>query len=399
MKRERDSEDGPSESEAKRSREEPSVPAEQPSETPDDGEEDRALYSSFRMSSAVRRGAECPYLDTISRQSLDFDFEKCCSVTLSPVNVYACLVCGKYFQVRCVSEEVGRLDGAVSWARALDGSEYMPGLVGLNNMKANDYANVVIQALIRVHPIRDFFLRPDNYAAGPGARSLLVGRFGELVRKVWNPRAFKGQVSPHEFMQARAGAAVMAASGKRFTIDRQADPVDFLSWLLNALHADLTGGKRKRRSGAWVGGRVPFLLLGLDLPPAPLFKDALEKIPIFDILKKFDGETWSEDIKLGRRRFRVTRLPRFLALHFFVEKNPTIVNFPVKNLDLAACVPVPKGPGGAAAAAKYDLVANVVHEGKAGAGTYRVHVHRKVEDIWYEVQDLRVTEVYELKQQ
>ena len=40
----------------------------------------------------------------------------------------------------------------------------------------------------------------------------------------------------------------MAASGKRFVIDRQADPVDFLSWFLNALHADLTGGKRKKPS-------------------------------------------------------------------------------------------------------------------------------------------------------
>jgi hypothetical protein len=53
----------------------------------------------------------------------------------------------------------------------------------------------------------------------------------------------RAQVSPHEFMQA-----VMAASGKRFLIDRQADPVDFMSWFLNALHADLTGGKRKKPS-------------------------------------------------------------------------------------------------------------------------------------------------------
>ena len=29
---------------------------------------------------------------------LDFDFEKLCSVSLSHLNVYACLVCGKYFQ-------------------------------------------------------------------------------------------------------------------------------------------------------------------------------------------------------------------------------------------------------------------------------------------------------------
>jgi hypothetical protein len=44
------------------------------------------------------------------------------------------------------------------------------------------------------------------------------------------------------------------------------------------------------------------------------------------------------------------------------------------------------GKGGAPQPAKYDLVANIVHEGKAGEGVYKVHVHRKVEDIWYEVQ-------------
>lgn len=41
----------------------------------------------------------CPYLDTINRHVLDFDFEKLCSVSLTRINVYACLVCGKYFQV------------------------------------------------------------------------------------------------------------------------------------------------------------------------------------------------------------------------------------------------------------------------------------------------------------
>jgi len=35
-----------------------------------------------------------------------------------------------------------------------------------------------------------------------------------------------------------------------------------------------------------------------------------------------------------------------------------------------------------------------VHDGKPGAGgTYRLHVHRKSEDAWYEVQDLRVTDI------
>ncbi|CAG2113424.1 unnamed protein product, partial [Medioppia subpectinata] len=46
------------------------------------------------------RSRLCPYLDTINRGVLDFDFEKLCSVSLSQINCYACLVCGKYFQGR-----------------------------------------------------------------------------------------------------------------------------------------------------------------------------------------------------------------------------------------------------------------------------------------------------------
>lgn len=40
------------------------------------------------------------YLDTVNRATLDFDFEKVCSVSLSNINIYGCLVCGKYFQGR-----------------------------------------------------------------------------------------------------------------------------------------------------------------------------------------------------------------------------------------------------------------------------------------------------------
>ena len=72
-------------------------------------------------------------------------------------------------------------------------------------------------------------------------------------------------------------------------------------------------------------------------------------MPIYELLKKFDGQRVHDDIKLGRRTFRITRLPPFLVLHvkrfisnrFFTEKNPTIVNFPVKNLELRDIIPVP----------------------------------------------------------
>ena len=42
--------------------------------------------------------------------------------------------------------------------------------------------------------------------------------------------------------------AVMSSSKKRFIIERQADPVDFWSWLVNALHVDLTAGRSKKTS-------------------------------------------------------------------------------------------------------------------------------------------------------
>ena len=186
----------------------------------------------------------CPFLDTVNRSVLDFDFEKCCSVTLSPLHCYACLVCGKYFQGRgpatmaythaleaghhvfmkladgrvyCLpdgyevldrslddirhvldprfsAEALTALDTSHAWSSALDGTEYLPGVVGLNNIKATDYVNVVLQALMRVKPLRDLMLRRCHAAGLPTRDSPVLQRFGELTRKVWNPRNFKGQV-------------------------------------------------------------------------------------------------------------------------------------------------------------------------------------------------------------
>lgn len=63
--------------------------------------------------------------------------------------------------------------------------------VGLNNIKETDFVNVTIQSLMRVTPLRNFFLIPENYQH---SKSPLVHRFGELTRKIWHARNFKGQV-------------------------------------------------------------------------------------------------------------------------------------------------------------------------------------------------------------
>ncbi|NXK90604.1 SNUT2 protein, partial [Formicarius rufipectus] len=220
-------------------------------------------------------------------------FEKLCSISLSHINVYACLVCGKYFQGRglkshayihsvqlshhvflnlhtlkfyCLpdnyeiidssledityvlkptftAQHIAHLDKQAKLSRAYDGTTYLPGIVGLNNIKANDYANAVLQALSNVPPLRNFFLEEQNYVhiqRPPGdIMFLLVQRFGELMRKLWNPRNFKAHVSEQGLGSALAPAPPCLVPG---------DGVEFLSWFLNALHAALGGSRRKRKS-------------------------------------------------------------------------------------------------------------------------------------------------------
>jgi U4/U6.U5 tri-snRNP-associated protein 2 len=417
-------------------------------------------------------GVRCPFLDTINRMVLDFDFEKACSVSGNNFNVYACLVCGKYFQGRgrhtqaythalqeghhvfmnltdgrtyCLPdsyeifdsslqdiqnmlnptfsyEMVRTLDAVPVYARGVDGSDYMPGLIGLNNIKNTDFVNVIVQSLARVPPVRDYFLLPHNYSAF--CNSSLVIEFGALVRKVWSPFNFKGQVSPHELLQV-----ISHASGNKYRIGLQADPMDFLAWLLNALHTSLGGSKKRGSSvihSAFQGSvkvttykantgidgvadvkETPFIFLTVDVPPAPLFKDALERniipqVPLFACLTKFDGASFQEMMNGDRRQYVITKLPRYLIVHIkrfnkntqqFNEKNPTIVNFPVRNLEMGPYTDLSEADR-ASVGTKYHLMCSVQHDGQPECGTYRVFVHFKANDQWYEVQDLHVNGVH-----
>ncbi|XP_063603203.1 ubiquitin carboxyl-terminal hydrolase 39-like [Penaeus indicus] len=441
----------------------------------------------------TKKSRQCPYLDTINRHMLDFDFEKLCSVSLSRINVYACLVCGKYFQGRgpnthaythsvsdghhvylnlqslrfyCLPDNYEIIDSSLNdiiyvvnptftkeyiakkvnqskMSRAYDGTLYLPGIVGLNNIKANDYCNVVLQALSNITPLRNYFLDPNNYSHihhAPGTKGLamfpLITRFGELVRKLWNPRNFKAHVSPHEMLQA-----VVSCSRKKFQFTVQGDAIQILSWILNSMHLGLKTPKRKstiiyrcfRGTMNIYSQKIlpveidekernrllkceeyqekmeesPFLYLTCDLPQPPLFKDEkkeniIPQVSLYVLLSKFDGktgkeyQTYKENIL---KRFQLTGLPPYLILYhkrftkntFYIEKNPTIVNFPVKNIDLTEYLTEEvkqKHPEPI-----YDLVANIVHDGEPEAGTYRCHILHKGTGKWYELQDLHVKEI------
>jgi len=125
----------------------------------------------------------------------------------------------------------------------LSSKPYTPGYIGLNNIKRNDHMNVIIHCLLHVRPLRDFLL----LSRFDGKQPELVKRFAALAKKLWNPRLFKSQVSPHEFLQE-----VGRASGGKFRLETQGDPVEFLRWLLNDLHRDLGGTKKKNSSWSLV---------------------------------------------------------------------------------------------------------------------------------------------------
>ena len=306
----------------------------------------------------------------------------------------------------------------------------------MNNIKANDYFNVVIQALAHIPPLRNFFMLEDL-----SSRTELIQRFSVLVRKIWNTRAFKAHVSPHELLQQ-----VSRQSQKKFDLLHQSDPVEFLGWFLNNLHLALGGSRTKPGSSiiqkvfqgklqiesqritakADAHDRLRFeeaaevhvdvshfLMLTLDLPPAPLFQDELEKniipqVPLTSILAKYDGLTTAEQ-QNARKRYRLLHpLPPYLLFHvkrfsqnkFISERNPTIVIFQPRSLDMSAyVVPNPHfhPPG---EAILYDLVANVTHEavkirddsveGEAEKKVWRVQLRDRARDEWLDIQDLYV---------
>ena len=66
---------------------------------------------------------------------------------------------------------------------------------------------------------------------------------------------------------------------------------------------------------------------------------------------------------------------------FFTEKNPTIVNFTTENLTFSENN------------IRYDLMSNIIHDGKPNQGTFRIQIRHKGRNEWYEIQDLNVEKI------
>ncbi|KAJ2486677.1 U4 U6.U5 tri-snRNP-associated protein, partial [Coemansia sp. RSA 2320] len=460
------------------------------------------------------------HLDTVNRANLDFDFEQLCSVSLSNNNVYACLVCGKYYQGRgkqthayfhsinehhhvfinlrtlkvyvlpdnyevvdkslndikaavrpsYTVDRIRHLDATCEPAFDLGGKRYLPGLVGLNQIKCNDYMNTVVQALAHVPPIRDsLLLLPDVESMSP-----LVQQMASLVRKMWHSKLFKAHLSPHELDQE-----IVNRSKRHFKLDVPGDAFELLTWLLNTLHVDLGGSRKKDSSVVYQAFRgelsvatqslrdtmartreedpiemdptknigvtkTPFLTLSLELPPKPLFVDDEDKdevgipqVALVSLLQRYNGSSvveWHGEAK----QYQLLKLPQFIICHvkrftkgeLAVEKNPTVVNYPIHNVPFGSLLPRDsRAHNEVDASTTYNLVVNICHDGQPqrtpGAGKkasdmgqlaatqsssmasaiytsdettitksqYLVYLRHTANDKWYMLRDLQVEPV------
>lgn len=430
------------------------------------------------------------YMETVDRAQLDFDQEKLCSVTLSNLNVYACLICGKYFSGRSRStpaffhslEADHHVFLNLSTLRAyilpdsfentntaledikhnvspkytkdlmrnlskdsttcydFSRTPYRPGFVGMNNLKGSDHIGVVIHALSHVPPIRNYFLLEDL-----NERSTLVQSFSLLLRKQWSSKLLKAHISPHEFIRR---ASVSTDEKKNKEVHRVREPQEFMTFLSNTFHQNLGGSRTNSKaqsiisscfqgflqietqkvfevtetanndrlrfeSSSKIATRTsPFMMISLDLPPTPLFQDEVQRniipqVSLLELLSKYNGAQVQE-LPGERRRYSLTKLPPFLIFNikrfkttsFSTEKNATIVNFPLRSLDMAPYLSddAAKASVASGSSAVYDLIVNITHESVFSSigdesHVFRTQIKDRTSDRWVQMEGLFVEEI------
>ncbi|XP_014496181.1 ubiquitin carboxyl-terminal hydrolase 8 [Vigna radiata var. radiata] len=115
------------------------------------------------------------------------------------------------------------------------------GLTGLQNLGNTCFMNSAIQCLAHTPKLVDFFLgdyhKEINYENPLGMNGELALAFGDLLRKLWVPRAMP--IAPRMFKMKLANFA------PQFSGYSQHDSQELLAFLLDGLHEDLNRVKRK----------------------------------------------------------------------------------------------------------------------------------------------------------
>ncbi|CAB4054909.1 USP39 [Lepeophtheirus salmonis] len=344
------------------------------------------------IENGVKPSRECPYLDTIDRHVLDFDFEKLCSVSLSRINVYACLVKrSEYSRLHNYEiidssladiiyvlnpifspELIKRLETSSKEVRAYCGSMYIPGIVGCKLSLQKDFS---VYGTRRLNIVYFLALNALHMALG-------------------------GTKKPNSSIIYKTFLGGMRIHTRKIKADESGKPEDMSTY---------SDDDEDDSEYQWKTVESPFLYLTTELPPMPLFRDEnyeniIPQVSLYNILTKFNGEremeykTYKDNFL---KKFEITRLPPFVILYikrftkntFYVEKNHTIVNFPIKSIEFGDILAPELKEKMSEGDGTYDLLANIVHDGDPKDGTYKVHILHKGSGKWFEMQDLHVDKI------
>lgn len=384
------------------------------------------------------------YLDTVNRNRLDFDLEKVCSVTLATVNIYACLVCGRYFQGRsetsaayhhsieadhhvflkfqprwrtesqvfilpdnvavkndtlkdvvnnaCPKFSADSLLSPSSPCSLLNGETYMPGFLCVSNCA--DATGAVALALAHVKPLRNFLLQSDLSDASRFRDCKLLNRYGLTVRKVWNQTAWRRTVNPVELYQT-----IRALSKDQFctvSTSEYTDAAEFMQWMLSQLQLELASSNSDFKSliadcfqpfaGGW------FLPLPLEQVPLIHGNDArsVPHVQLEVLLAKEKIHLAPPQTQRGGKGssepsdYLIIKFQRFAKLNFATEVNPTTISFPLVKL--------------AALSSYYNLIAMISLDDQRNLAdqkkrSYCTHILEESSNTWYCIKDSAVEKV------
>ena len=314
-------------------------------------------------------------LATIDKRKLDFDSEKICSVSLSKMDTFGCLVCGKYFkgcsertpaflhavndghrvfvgfynadivvlpEGRSIQVTEGKPNSetdkfmrllrnikysvnptytresiATFPRRCLDsaaGRPYYNGFVGLTKSTSSNttFITTVLHALAHIPPVRDYMLLVDSH---DNTKSALMQRLSIVVKKLWSPHLFKLHVGPDEFINN------LLVEHPGVMEQGSADPKLFFNWLVNALCKQDKALKKILRvhcqgklNDAVGSKHIPFWNLTLRLPETSMFKDGrdINEQPQIE-LEKLVGDRFISNA--AGPSIEASGLPHYLVLN------------------------------------------------------------------------------------
>lgn len=390
-------------------------------------------------------GSTAALINSIDKNKLDFDLEKVCQLTLSRLNVYCCLVCGRYLQGRGVQTpafahslnqghrlyanfENGRCyvlpDGyelkdenpilslvkyniaptfteeqlaalAQMSCRDSNGTHYLPGFIGISNgvtSKIGNYSHIstIVLSFAHIIPLRNYLLlHPTCFKS----KSTIGAKLQNLLRKLWSPKLLRCQIGGDELYD-------LLLVDKHFS-NLKADPMFVWNYMIQKLiHSsqrikdllvdNLQGSLKVTTSE--LEKHVHFWHLTLDLPEPSIFKDgstsgSLPQCTLHELLEKFTSSRSSSKI------YTMIELPRYLILHYKRFDYSSLLPVKTRNQTIVEYSTVMKFNS-----VNYRLVFNIVHDchpnynesSKDHESRWKSHIFNIHEKQWYVIDGTHV---------